>query len=439
MASILNNIQRRINSLFGVNRVVSSLSAFYIGTNEVYVHIDTEKAISEGYNGNAAVYAIVGKDARKFASIPVYLCRETEDGNERVDNELSKLLDRPNEYQGQDAFRELLRTYYKVTGEAFIWLNRGVLADDVEGKERLKMPVLEMYVMPSDCVIVVPDPNNIYGILGYKLDAGGRPIDIPKEDIIHWKNVSLDFDASSRSHLRGFSPLSAGYKSLQTDNSQTDAMVRMAQNDGAKGVLFNETLDKLTAAQRASIEGVVDRKINSNNVKGAVVTIQGKYGYLDLGKSNTDLGLLEGKAYSMKELCFLFDVPFELFDSETTFANKEQAQKGWVSNSIIPACKQFDDECNRVLLQAFGLTGVKIESDFDKLPEMQEDLKKKAETLLSIWPLTPNQMLEELGFEKNPNPVFDEPWVPSGYTPLSQAAINMDQMAADLAAQGLND
>jgi HK97 family phage portal protein len=239
--------------------------------------------------------------------------------------------------------------------------------------------------------------------------------------------------------LRGFSPLSAGYKTLQQNNDATAASVRMYQNDGAKGLLFNETLDGLTPVQRQSITNVVDRKINSNDIKGSVATMQGKWGYINMGMSNTDLGLLEGKNISMKEICFLFDVPYELFDSETTFANKEQAQKGWLTNSIIPACKQWDDECNRMLLSSFDLENVaEIRSDFDDLPEMRDDFAKLVTSLQSAWWITPNEKREWMGFEPYGNE-FDEPFIPGGTQPLSMAGVSMDQVANDLANQGLND
>lgn len=413
------------------------ISTFNVGNTEIYTPINTEKAISEGYNGNSAVYAILNKDAQKFGCIPTYLMKETGEEEQEVENELSKLLQKPNEYQGADAFRQLLRTYYKLTGEAFIWLNRGDLGD-LQGKERLKKPVFEMYVLPSDFVYLIPDPSNVWGCLGYKLDLNGQRVILAKEDVIHWKTPSLDFDATNRTHLRGKSPLSSGYKTLQQNNDATAASVRMYQNDGAKGILYSETPSDYTPEQKAQLDGVISKKINNYDVKGAVARLAGKWGYLDLGKSNTDLGLLEGKNVSMKELCFLFDVPYELFDSQTTYANKEQAQKGWITNSIIPACKSFDDELNRVLLIAFGLDATfKIESDFSELPEMQDDYAKLVGSLSQAWWMTPNERREWMQLEPINIPEFNEPLIPTGVQPVSM--VSMDQVATDLNNMGLND
>lgn len=426
-----------LDRLFNRTKRATGLAVNY-GNPAVYEHINTDKAVTEGYLGNTAVYAIVNKDAQKFAAVPQYLYNARSEEDEIIENDLSKLLQRPNEYQGSDAFREQLRAYRKLTGEAFIWLNRGILAEGLEGIARMAKPVLEMYILPSDQMLIVPDPENVYGVLGYILDLGGTQLKMAKEDVIHWKGTSLEFDASNRTHMRGVSPLSSGYKTLQQNNSATDAAVRMYQNDGAKGVLFNESFDALDPVQKQDVRGVVNKRVNNSDVKGAVATLPGKWGYLDLGKGSTDLDLLEGKKLSMQELCFLFDVPYELFDSETTFANKEQAQKGWLYNSIIPACKQFDDELNRVLLAAFNLIGTAvIRSDFDDLPELREDVAQLVTSLNTAWWITGNEKREWMGFGKITDPTMDEVLLPAGQTPISQ--VNMDEVARQLDQQGLNE
>lgn len=415
----------------------SVLQGFSIGNPEVYSPIDNTKAISEGYNANTAVYSIVNKDAQKFASIPMYVYKRKGDESEEQENDLSKLLNRPNEYQGQDSFRQLVRTYYKLTGEVFIWLNRGDLGD-LTGEQRLKKPVFETYVLPSDNVLLIPDPTNMWGIAGYILVVNGKRITLPKEDVIHWKQPSLAPIDNSLEHLRGRSPLASGYKTLQQNNDATAAAVRMYQNDGAKGVLYSEIVSDFSPEQKNQLDTVINKKLNNSDVKGAVARLAGKWGYLDLGKSNTDLGLLEGKNISLKELCFLFDVPFELFDSQTTFANKEQAQKGWLTNSIIPSCKQFDDELNRVLLKAFNLDSTYyIGSDWSDLPELQDDYSKLVNSLAQAWWMTPNEKREWMGEE--PIPGFDECLIPTGLQPVSMLGESMDTIANDLTNQGLND
>jgi HK97 family phage portal protein len=404
-----------------------------LGTQEVYSEVTVQKAIDRGFNENTAVYSIVMRDAQKFGTIPRYLydSRELEEkAGEIFDHkELNSLLNRPNPKHSQDSFFTELRAYYKVCGEAFIWLNRGdtnVIDGNgqilpIDDEAHAKRPVIEMYVIPSNFVIVVPDEADLWGVKGYMLDLGGQRLPMRKVDVIHWKTVNLNFDAVGRTHQRGLPPLTPGYKTLQQNNDATNSAVRMYQNDGSKGILANETLDKITPRQQSQINEVIDAKINTNELKGAVAALQGKWEYINLGGSSVDLQLLEGKELSWKELCFLFEVPYEFFNSDTTFANKEQAQKGWVSNSILPACKQLDGELNRVLLKAFGLEKVAyISSDASELPEMQQDMSLLAIALNTAWWIVPNEAREAMGFERIEDPQFDEPWVVSGRTPLSQ-------------------
>ena len=413
------NILSTIAGWFGRQRT-SQVRVFTTGTTEVYPNIDSTTAIQRGFNGNSSVYAIVKKDAKKFGSIPRYV--EGDDDEEITGTELDKLLNQPNEYQGQDAFFSLIRAYYKICGESFIWLNRGDTTDvstdtELDDEAHSKKPILEMYVLPSNQVIVVPDQENIYGVYGYILESNLR-IPIRKVDVIHWKDLNLDFDIVSRPHLRGMPPLKAGYKTLEANNSANDATVRMNQNGGAKGALVNKTMAQMNPSQETQLRNVMDTKVNSNDVKNAISAFQGEWSYLNFGMSSIDLDLLKGKDYSMKELCFLFGLPFELFDSETTYANKEMAQKGWVVNEIIPDCKQLDGELNRVLLKAFGMNNsAKICSDFDDMPELQDDKGKQVEWLQKA-PVSVDEFREAIGYDPIGGEEGETIIVPSGLQTL---------------------
>ncbi len=463
---LIKSIKARISSALGPR--LSSL-IFRTGFIEVFTEMNVQRAIDRGFNQNIAVYSIVMTDAEKFAYIPRYvydassveeksimfnvgtrICNvEFKAGAQIIDNTaLTDLLNRPNEYESQDAFFTRLRAYYKVCGEAFVWLNRGdTMVVDATGQLQEQddevvsmMPVLEMYALPSNYMSIVPDPENIWGIDHFILNVGGRRIPLRKVDVIHWKSVNLKFNADTRTHLRGMAPLEPGYKTLQQNEDATNASVRMYQNDGAKGVLTNKTFDKASPEQQTQIKNIIDSKINNNDVKGAVAALQGEWDYKSLGNTSVDLQLLEGKELSWKELCFLFGVPFEFFDSKTTFANKEQAQNGWVMNKIIPACKQFDGELNRVLLKSFGLVGKAfIASDFTDLLMAQRDMALLITSLAAAWWITPNEKREQMNEDLYNDPQFDEPWVPAGFTPLSQMndQAQMDQITQELANRGL--
>lgn len=438
---------------------------FSLTTPEVYSSIDQRNAIDDGFNRNTPIYAITMKDARKVGSIPRYVfdAQKTEEKavmwwrwkggkvehkalTKAQENPLTRLLNRPNPYESQDAFFTKERAYYKICGESMVWLNRGDLEryrnpdgsfDDMTID---RLPVLEMYVLPPHLVTVVPDTENIWGVLGYILEIGERLV-LRAGDVIHCKDVNLSFDASSRTHLRGMTPLQPGSITAEEARSLALGALRKTQNDGAKAILANKTMNNMTPQQQSDVRGVLAKNINTHDVSGTVAALQGDWALLNLAIDNRAAQMVELKKLSWQEVSMLLDVPYEFFNSETTFANKEQAMVGWVTNSLIPACRSHDGEYNRVLLKAFNLEGVAfIGSDYSELPEVMKVMVESAKVMQEIWSISPNDVRRFLGYEPYNDPRFDEPWVTGGRNPLSgymdPAA---EAMALEIEQQRLND
>lgn len=375
---------------------------------------------SDAYSTNDTVYSIIKTLGRKAASVPIEVYAND---TEIEENELTKLLKRPNPSIGGDAFFEGVFSWYALKGEAIIWLNRGGIEN---GK------VLEMYLLPPDNMTAVADDQDLYGIKAWIFEANGKKIVIPKEDILHWKTFNPSFDAYEGSHLRGFNPLRSAAKRLQQDNDGMDAAVAMFQNGGAKGVLFNRDFANLTAEQQSQLKGVIDRKVNNAEMKAAVATLQGEWGYLDLGLTGVDMQLLASQELSMKRLCAVFGVPYELFQSDTTFANKEMAMKSFLVNTIIPYCKSFADELNRIVVPAFGR--FKIEFDFSSVHELQTDQAKMSTIYNAMFDrgaLTINEYRELMGFDETTDPAHNKFYITGTYVPMSDLQLpdenNLDE------------
>src|ERR1044072_2425009 len=238
MGGLLNTIRN------GFNRIMRGKTGgltSWLGKREVIPEFDQTKAIDEGFSASTWIYAIIAKNAKKFASVPRYLYDEkalmqekgariklrTKELNTQklFESDLNQLLNKPNEYQGRAQFMALLYAFYLSCGEAFVWLNRGNVKERYDSKtgqliprsdkEMDAMPVLEMYVLPSNYVKVYSDPDNVFGITGYCLEVAGVKIEIRKGDIIHWRDLNLKFDPTSGTHLRGMTRLTEGNKTVQ--------------------------------------------------------------------------------------------------------------------------------------------------------------------------------------------------------------------------------
>lgn len=431
-------------------RIETRYSSFQVGFNAVYPDMNSQSQV-DLYSGNASVYSIVNIAARKFSSIPRYLMKEEDSSAAKkyklltsgefipgaslqksillknkayspvVGLPINNLLERPNPNQGQDSFFFSVYASYKLTGEAFVWLNRG----DIDGKEDNtidKMPVLEMWVLPSNLIEIIPDPEDVFGILGYRIDINGKRIPLRKNDIIHWRTFNPNFDAVTRAHLRGVSPLKAGKKIISQDEYSTDAAVAMYSNGGARGILFEKSLRNITPTQRAAIEDITSKRVNNRDLKSAVANLQGDWGYLDIGKDSIDMQLLEGQEKAFAKLCNLFGVPPGLFMIDQTYENMSSNRKRMLSELIIPDCASFNDEMNRQLLPAFGLNGYRIEPDYSGLPEMQEDMKTMI-TYLKDAPVTLNEIRSQLGYDPLPIDGMDMVYIDSNKMPVDGAGV----------------
>jgi HK97 family phage portal protein len=406
-----------------INMAVKNLSIrqpFYLGGVAIYPANDTKTLISSTFETNITFYSVIKRISQKFGHLPRYVFQEKTKKSldaDMIENDLSKLLLRPNEYQGQDAFFESVAAQYLLTGEAFIYKNRGDVSN-IAGK------IVELIVLPTQFMNVIPDREDFFGVGGYELDITGNKLSIPRENVIHWKTANPIFDTNG-SHLRGFNPLQPQKRSIQQSNDVTDASTAMFQNGGAKGVLFNESLDNLSQEQMDHLKSVVDAKINNKDVKGAVASVQGKWGYLGLGSSSVDMQLIEADEALIKKICNANGLPYELFQSDTTFANKKEAWHFFITNTLMPMAASLYGEMTRSLVKDFGGKGF-IKTDFDELPEMQQMRIQAAISISTMDYLSRNEKRMMAGFEPRPEKEMDEIFIAPNQVPITESRIDTE-------------
>lgn len=426
-----------LTKILGLDRVkqkAMSFPGYMIGGSPTYWNWTQH---SKAYQENDTVYSVVRKIAVKCANVPIYSYKKTKDVQkyksisagrqtqnsvrrffiERTkaldevdtDSKLARLLQTPNPSQGSDAFFEGVFSFRISKGEAIIWLNRG----GVENGE-----VLEMYIIPPENMIIVPDPEDLYGVKHWIFDVNGTQIPIPKEDIIHWKSFNPVFDAVTREHLRGFDPMKPLKRRVQQDNDSMDSAVAMFQNGGAKGVLFNETYNDLSETQATQVQGVIDRKLNNKDLKAAVASLQGKWGYLDIGKDSVDMDLIKSQDMTLSRIANALGADADLFLSGSTFSNKEWAQKNLVLQAVMPLCSSLRDELNRRLVPAFK-GAFFCDFDFSLIPELQDDITKMSTVWNGMFDrgmLNGNEVRELAGFEKTDNPLHEQYLITGNYS-----------------------
>jgi HK97 family phage portal protein len=431
------NAQREVQTVNGV-----LLQPYY---GEAYV--------TEGYMGNSDVYSIVTFLARKAGSIPWYVYKmkpgekaktslerykqlskglhnkgaferalmerkNAYEENMVTGTPLAKLLERPNPQQAQDQFFQNLFGYRILSGEGNIYGNDGNIEN---GK------FVELNVLPTQFLEIYPDPNDLYGLLGYKLMVA-QGINIPKGNVCHWKSWNPDFNDVTRSHLRGVSPLRSAWKLLRMSNNAADASAKMTQNGGSKGALvpevINNNVPQMTPEQASMIQRAINDRINGTDNKGSIGVMQYPYNYLNFGLSSVDMELVKTLQMTLHQWCRVFGMPIVLFDTDTSsYNNYTNGMRDLITNTIAPLCAELRDELNSWLVPRFG-ENVYIDFDISALPELQSDMEKMVSQLKQADWLTFDEKRTAMGYEEKGG-AYASSYVSGGMMPLEMSMMDL--------------
>jgi HK97 family phage portal protein len=430
------------------------LQSIPINTGAVLTSFDAQR-YTDAYSNNSDVYAIVSFLARKAAAIPWYVYRKN-GGNKAAlalerykqltkgighpgaleramierkaaydesmiaeNSRVADILKRPNSYQGMDQFMEQLFGYRFLSGEGFVWGNDG----ETDGE------FVELYILPAQYMALLPDPNDLYGILGWEMEAGTGRLRLQKEDVMQWKSWTPNFDAVTRDHLRGVSPIKAAWQTyLMGLEAQRAAASQMA-NGGAKGALVprpvNNIIPNLTEQQASKMQMALADRINNNSKSGQVAMLQASFDYLNFGLSNREMALIETMQFSLQQWCRVFGMPVVLFSPDNMADNNYQnALRDLVTNTIVPMCAQLRDELNKWLVPRMGDTGVFVDFDISALPELQRDLEKMVAGLVNASWLTMDEKRIAMNYEPKGG-AYDMSYVSQGLIPLEQAGMDL--------------
>lgn len=452
IAKMLPDVQEQKS----LNGLTVQSQARIVGFNGVtlYPHNTGTKYISEGFNKNAAVYAIVSKCAKKLAQIPVYHYRVKRDERKTlqeyfmltknglspevvleakrmrkkaidsniVDSELSKLLANPNRLQSGAMWREQLYGYKLLTGEGDALVNRET---DLNGQPKRGGKPLELLIIPK-LHLSINTAGTPFDIQSFNIDLNGRAIpNIPKENIIMWVFPNYNFNAVTLDHLRGFAPLEAGLRVLQADNEGEERSIIMNKNQGAAGLLYLEDSGKdVTGPQSVAVRQEVNAAVNDRDLAGSVsVLMGGKWGYHQFGLDAEALRLLEKADVNMQRLCNIFDVPPGLFAKDQTYENLKEAKRNWIYDNIAVAAYSLRDLLNEKLLPDFNLDRERDFIDFDvtALPELAIDLQKTIGAVMQADFLTQDEKRIAVGYEPLATPAMKAVYMAAGKQPVEHA------------------
>lgn len=419
-----------------------------IGNNPVVLYNYTlEDYIKRGYSQNDEIYSIIKKitDKANVATPYVYIDKEGVKSKQLdttrkmrtnaygaarhrlevkkaldfapINNDLSKLIVNPNEMQTWRDFITLVRIFYFVQGEAFIYREAG--DDDC---------ALSLHVVPAHLVRSIVD-NGI--LVGWQVDLmNGQVRNFVGDDMkamLHFKMPNPVFN-SDYTHLRGMSPLLAGLKYLQLNEDSLMAWMKSVENEGAKGLISPNHPNPelwLTPEQVDKTQATVEAKIHGYDNRNKLVVSAMPLQYTHIGLSPDALNIVKGLQHSGYKLCNLWGVPPELFNPNPTYQNQKEASIRLVTEVVLPYLNIEEDKLNSWLVEPFRKRDNRnylIDYDLSAYEELRLSVE---DTDMFLKTHTINEVRVMLGSDELDEEYANQVFVQQGLVPLSDFDIDL--------------
>jgi len=175
----------------------------------------------------------------------------------------------------------------------------------------------------------------------------------------------------------------------------------------------------------------IEEEYSGSANAGRPMLLEGGLDWKQMGLSPTDMGIIETKYASARDIALAFGVPPLLLGikGDNTFANYAEARLAFWEDTVLPLLEMILTDWNTWLAQPFG---VEVRADVDAIPAI-------AEKRLQLWKmadastdLTINERRQIKGY--GPVDGGDVVLVPSSQIPLADAILPADQPVQNLDA-----
>lgn len=355
------------------------------GHSPRYSDVNYRTIAKEGYMRNWIMFRCLQEIMRAAVQLNWKVMKYNNDGEvEEVKNHpIVQILEKPNPIYGQAELIKRLIAFYYIGGEAPI---HKITTSAGEVKE--------LYTYRPDRVSFTSTgrPEEPYAEIKYN---GGTLIDILSSNFLLWKNFNpLDeFDGLGR----GMSMLEPILKNGDLLNEMTNWNVSLMQNGGnLSGVIAVEETLGDNEYERAT-EQLKNKHQGSANV-GKYLLLEGGAKYYSTGVNPKDMDWTNGKNSVMMDICIGMGVDPILigFNENSSYNNKNEAEKGLYTKVAIPLMRELADQLNEFLKVG---ENEYIDIDYSHIPVLQEDMKEMAEILAKAKDMTINEKREKRGLK----------------------------------------
>jgi len=343
----------------------------------------------------------INKRAEKVGQINFKLMK----GDKEVeDNDLTKLLSKPNPNFTGNEFWELYQKYMDIFGSVYMLKDSGLI---MGGRTRVN----SLTLLRSDKV--KPEFDEKTGELlriEHKTTTATT--------IYQGSEVIYSHRPDPADMLLGESLLCSGIRQIETATQIDEYQSKILENGGRVEGVFNFKTDKLTREQLTQLKEKYQEEYGNASKAGLPMFLSGDASYEKLGLNPQELAYLETKGVLLTDIVILTGVPKTILGatSDETFSNADASIRIFLSETIKPLLESLTENLNENLIpDDLTLTFI------DPTPEDKEEVRKDLESGIKNYYMTPNEARKAIGLDPLPN--GNDLLAPMNVMPLSDGEV----------------
>jgi HK97 family phage portal protein len=174
------------------------------------------------------------------------------------------------------------------------------------------------------------------------------------------------------------SPIEAGSYAIDQNNEAMNWMQALLQNSARpSGALTVKDSGTLSDENFNRLKAQIEEQYSGSSNAGRPMLLEGGLDWQQMGLSPTDMGIIEVKFSSARDVALAFGVPPQLLGipGDNTYSNYAEARLAFWEDTALPLLQMIVNDWNAWLGSIYG---VEIKPDIDSIPAI-------AEKRLSMW------------------------------------------------------
>lgn len=348
-----------------VNRIIQNDSSRYLGNYEQnYTNL-----AREGYMLNDISYGAIKMIASTISQFKYKVSTMNSNGEKEYisDHPWLKLIQRPNDFQGQSEYLTEVISFWLISGKTF---QQALFAPSTGEPKKL-------YTMRPDYVYAKFNSNKTKIVLGYNQDG----------NIIPFKEKELSYLKFFHplNELDGLSPLVPAAYSVDMNSQAKIWNVNSFQNNAMPSG-YLKTKETVGEDNQERYKEMLKSIKGSLNSRKPFVADNGDE-WVQLGLNALEMDFINGLNISAKGIAIAFGIPSVLLgDSDSsTYNNYKEAEKAFTVKTALAISQMIVDEWNNWLMPIYGDENAKIEVDPKSILILQEEKNNIVERTIKLY------------------------------------------------------